>query len=354
MVNYVFVNTLNNFSGAPKVLSILIREIIKKGYSATLLTSSGPGFLTGIFGLKYLNNGYRWSRSKLLMLFFWAWSQMVMFFRILWMPRKNTCYYINTITPIGAVWACWLTRKRMIYHVHEDMRMQKPFFGIYRNTYRLCNRKSIFVSYYLQSRALNCRNGIVVYNALDSDFVLKAQQCDSDRLRTDILFVGALRRFKGIYEFVELSRRMSQYPFTMVVSASPSEVADFVLKIQPPSNLTIYPIQTDLDRFYRRAKIVLQLTHPDKCIETFGLTILEAMTYGIPVIGPDAGGPRELIDHGVSGYLVDPTHIDKIIGYLKPLMTDASLYADMRRAALCKSNSFRLENMIAQIDKYTT
>lgn len=351
-MDIVYINTLNNYSGSPKVLSIIIRELINRGYPTTLLTSSGPGFLTGISGIRYISNGYRWTGSKILTSMFWIWSQIRMFFCVLWMPRKNTCYYINTVTPIGAVWACWLTRKYMIYHVHEDMQNRKSFFYIYRNTYRICNKKSIFVSYYLQNKALNCRGGIVAYNALDCDFVTKAKSCDVNDDRNDILFVGALRLAKGVYEFVELSRRLPQYHFTMVVSALADEVAKFIQETRPASNLTIYPVQTNLHPFYSKAKVVLQLSHPDKWIETFGLTILEAMTYGIPVIAPDAGGPKELIEHNISGFLVNPTNIEEITGYLNVLMTNTKLYSEMSQAARERSYLFDIKNMVDQIEKY--
>jgi glycosyltransferase involved in cell wall biosynthesis len=43
--------------------------------------------------------------------------------------------------------------------------------------------------------------------------------------------------------------------------------------------------------------------------ETFGIGTLEAMCAGVPVLGYDWGGTSELIDHGMTGYLVQPGDI---------------------------------------------
>lgn len=41
--------------------------------------------------------------------------------------------------------------------------------------------------------------------------------------------------------------------------------------------------------------------------EAFGLTILEAMHSGLPVFATEFGGPLEIIEHGKSGFLINPT-----------------------------------------------
>ena len=39
--------------------------------------------------------------------------------------------------------------------------------------------------------------------------------------------------------------------------------------------------------------------------EPFGLSVIEAMACGTPVIASNRGSMRELIEHGVTGFLVD-------------------------------------------------
>jgi sucrose synthase len=42
--------------------------------------------------------------------------------------------------------------------------------------------------------------------------------------------------------------------------------------------------------------------------EAFGLTIIEAMTTGLPTFATCFGGPLEIIEDGVSGFHIDPNH----------------------------------------------
>ena len=47
--------------------------------------------------------------------------------------------------------------------------------------------------------------------------------------------------------------------------------------------------------------------------ETFGILTLESMAAGTPVLGYDYGGNRDLIKHGINGYLARPWNIDDLV-----------------------------------------
>ncbi|KAJ1407673.1 Sucrose synthase [Sesbania bispinosa] len=46
--------------------------------------------------------------------------------------------------------------------------------------------------------------------------------------------------------------------------------------------------------------------------EAFGLTVVEAMTCGLPTFATCHGGPAEIIEHGISGFHIDPHHPDQV------------------------------------------
>jgi glycosyltransferase involved in cell wall biosynthesis len=68
--------------------------------------------------------------------------------------------------------------------------------------------------------------------------------------------------------------------------------------------------------------------------EGFGLVFLEAMSRAKPVIGGAHGGIPDVIDDGVTGYLVQHGDLTQLADRLKTLLTDEPLRRSMGQRAL--------------------
>ncbi len=73
--------------------------------------------------------------------------------------------------------------------------------------------------------------------------------------------------------------------------------------------------------------------------ETFGQTLQEAAATGLPVVAPAAGGPLDLVRHGVSGYLFDPADARSLPALVGPLSRDPALRRRLGRAGLADVSS---------------
>jgi len=72
--------------------------------------------------------------------------------------------------------------------------------------------------------------------------------------------------------------------------------------------------------------------------EAFGLTVIEAMSCGLPAFATCYGGPLEIIEDGVSGYHVDPNHglqaAERIAQFFADCAADPSHWDDLSNGAL--------------------
>jgi N-acetyl-alpha-D-glucosaminyl L-malate synthase BshA len=85
--------------------------------------------------------------------------------------------------------------------------------------------------------------------------------------------------------------------------------------------------------------------------ESFGLTALEAMSCGVPVVTTEEGGSREVVDDGVSGYLVDVEDLAALVDRARTLLVDGALRDAMgeagRRVAMAR---FHIDGAVARYE----
>lgn len=79
--------------------------------------------------------------------------------------------------------------------------------------------------------------------------------------------------------------------------------------------------------------------------EGFGLTVLEAMASGVPVVATRVGAFEELIADGTTGYLTDPGRVSDLARAVEPLLDNEPMRTSMANAARPHVEAhFKIEN----------
>ena len=86
--------------------------------------------------------------------------------------------------------------------------------------------------------------------------------------------------------------------------------------------------------------------------EGIPMSILEAMSYGKPVVAPNVGGIHEIFQNGRSGFLVDGRNPFKYAKRCIELASDRLLYEKMANSSRKRViNNFSMETMVASYVK---
>ena len=355
MKNIVCFHLFNDYSGSPQVLRTVIEGLLEKGYHIDLVTSKG-GVLDEFKGKENLllrQYRYKFARNKLLRAMRYTWVQIQTFFIALsYIFKKDTVIYINTILPVGAAVGGRLAAKRVVYHYHENAKAKSTAYRILAKIMQLIASEIICVSQYQRSFLRRKKNVIVVPNALKKEFTAKLHPDSESAFENQrVLMLGSLKGYKGTKEFIALARSMAKYRFELVINDSQENIEIYLKEegIVPTENLRIYPRQDDVIPFYNRASIVLNLSKKGEFIETFGLTALEAMAAGLPVIVPTVGGIAEMVTDGENGYRIDSQDYREIEKCIENILCNKDFFVILSKNALAKSKLYDAGRMVDNI-----
>ena len=139
--------------------------------------------------------------------------------------------------------------------------------------------------------------------------------CPEINSNNTVLSVGGICRRKGQMTLLRAARLvLDEIPSVQFRLAGSfwengyrRELLDERAKLDIGKKFAFEKWQIDMDAFYSSGGI---LVSPSTC-ESFGLSLLEGMTHGLPVVATDSGGPSEIVEHGKTGFL---TPIDDIKG----------------------------------------
>ncbi|MDO5576731.1 MAG: glycosyltransferase family 4 protein, partial [Fibrobacter sp.] len=213
-----------------------------------------------------------------------------------------------------------------------------------------------------QIKAYCCADAVVCYT---ESFKSKLLQFDNEKIAKAVVIppiitrsqAGAISELPVQHRFILfLGRREAHKGLAMLLVAFAGIEAPVKLVIAGPGE----PIKSrndsiiDLGEIDEKMKNWLLSACEFLCVpssdETFGIVFAEAMSYGKPVISLDVTPMNEIIQNGVSGFLVSPDNTNDLHNAIEKLLYDHKLRAYMGNASLERYKS-QFETSII-LDKY--
>ena len=353
----IAVHLLNDRSGSPLVLRQALEVLAEAGYAIDLLTATpgAPGFLSDLPGATIHALPYRWSARAWRTLLQFVLVQCLIFWKVLSLASKGSIVYVNTLLPAGAALAARCCGARVVYHLHEVSLRPALLRRLLCAVASRTAHQALYVSEHVCTALalpLPTARQTVVYNSLAPTFIAEASRTLlplASPERFMVLMACSLRDYKGIPEFITLARNTPELLFELVLNAPAEAVARYQNQFPTPDNLTLFPAAQDMHPHYQRAAVVVNHSRPDEWVETFGMTVLEAMSYGRPVIVPPVGGVAEVNVHTHTGFAIDGRNLGALQQALRLLAGNSRRYVRMATAARQRATAFAPSRFAEQL-----
>lgn len=210
-----------------------------------------------------------------------------------------------------------------------------PILNIYHDSYQPYQRCAVVLSEgqraQLPSQFAQAR---VIHNALDKTMIVSSNVPGSYAL-----FLGAISDLKQPMLAIEAC---AQARMPLVIAGM--TVNNFGLALTSMNNARYVGPVTGETKYalFRGARVFLQLSG----VESFGLTTLESLLCGTPVVALAGGGSVDLVEYGVGGILVQPSK--DMVGAVCDAM-HAAHYLDRDKV---RASGERFGDVNVMIDQY--
>lgn len=172
----------------------------------------------------------------------------------------------------------------------------------------------------------------------------------SDLLSKNLVSVGRLSKEKGFMDlliiFNKILKKYPDYKLNIIGDGEEKEkLENYIKENHLEKNVIMHGFQNKdyINNVLLGSMIYLMTSFT----ESFGIVLIEAMSYGIPCIAfSSAEGAEELIENGKNGYLIDDRNIDKYVSKVEFLMNNFEERKKMQNNCINKANEFLGKNVI--------
>jgi len=232
-------------------------------------------------------------------------------------------------------------RVKTVYHFHnkgvKDYQDRTFDNILYKVVFR--KSKSILLSpllYYDIEKYVKRRDVYFCPNGIEPVMEWRRENTSCDE-RVSILFLSNMMKAKGVFDLLAalkiLMKRNIDFKADFVGKWDDIPEDDFGHYIHENGLTNVVTahgpkFNKEKSPFLMNADIFSFPSHND----CFPLVLLEAMSFGLPVVSTIEGGIPEIVKDGETGFLVKPGNIEEIAGKLEILIMDRSLRKQMGKA----------------------
>ena len=171
----------------------------------------------------------------------------------------------------------------------------------------------------------------------------------ADMFHPVILFVGSNMHRKGVPDLVRAAPDViNEHPLAKFVVVGSDTSMDRIMTLCDELGVSRnvefvgWKSQADLLELYRQAAVFVM----PSLTEALGVTFLESMAAGVPVIGTNVGGIPEIIQDGINGLLVPVESPNSIAKAINRLLSDQELSGRLVRNATAALDRFDVSKMM--------
>lgn len=219
---------------------------------------------------------------------------------------------------------------------------------------------NIFVSKYGENSyqsVFKIANGksTVVYNGIDVGKLKQGEKnTPSHKEPYNLTFIGRLADVKGLDLLLQAASNLRcKYNIKVSIVGKGSEENKLKKKaseLKIADIVTFYGQQKDIVPFLMEASIFV---YPSVWQEAFGISLVEAMAFGIPCVSNAVGGIPEIIQNGVSGFLCDDTTSEALIRRVEEViqMIQTGSISEVSSEAKNRARQFSILNTVDNLQR---